>query len=103
MARFATPGVYIKEKNAFGYSVVQTPTAIPCFIGYTEKATRGRDSLLNKATRVTSMKEYVNLFGGAPKTTFTVKAKGDNDFELKVDKNTQYNTYNSIRLFYANG
>lgn len=103
MARFATPGVYIKEKNAFGYSVVQTPTAIPCFIGYTEKATRGRDSLLNKPTRVTSMKEFVNLFGGGPKTTFSVKAKGDNDYELKVDKNTQFNTYNSIRLFYANG
>ena len=32
-----TPGVYIKELDAFGNSVVPVPTAIPVFIGYTEQ------------------------------------------------------------------
>lgn len=33
-----TPGVYIVEKSAFPNSVVEAPTAIPAFIGITEKA-----------------------------------------------------------------
>ena len=103
MSRFATPGVYIKERNAFTSSVVQVPTAVPAFIGYTEKAMRGKNSLTNKPTRISSLAEYMSMFGGAPHTTFTVKAKGENDFELKVDEDTRYNLFNSMRLFYANG
>lgn len=38
MAEYKTPGVYVKEKNAFGTSVVEAETAIPAFIGLTEKA-----------------------------------------------------------------
>lgn len=102
MARFATPGVYIKEVSAFSSSVVAAPTAVPAFIGYTEKAARGKNSLLNKATRISSLAEYISMFGGAPKTTFSIKAKGD-DYELSADAKTQYNLFNSIRLFYANG
>lgn len=33
-----TPGVYIVEKSAFPNSVVEAATAIPAFIGITEKA-----------------------------------------------------------------
>ena len=47
MGEYKTPGVYIKEKNAFGNSVVEAETAIPAFIGYTEKALKGRDDLTN--------------------------------------------------------
>ncbi|MDX2286882.1 MAG: phage tail sheath C-terminal domain-containing protein [Bacteroidia bacterium] len=101
--RLATPGVYLVEQNAFTSSVVAVPTAVPAFIGYTEKAARGKTSLHNKPTRITSLAEYVDLFGGAPKTTFKVKAKGDSDFELSVDAPTQYMLFSSIRLFFANG
>lgn len=37
MGEYKTPGVYIKEKNTFGNSVVVAETAIPVFIGLTEK------------------------------------------------------------------
>ena len=37
---YKTPGVYIEEKNAFPASVVAVATAVPVFIGYTEKAER---------------------------------------------------------------
>ena len=40
-----TPGVYIVEKSAFPNSVVQVATAVPAFIGYTEKAMNGNVSL----------------------------------------------------------
>jgi len=38
MAQMKTPGVYIVEKSAFPNSVVEAATAIPAFIGITEKA-----------------------------------------------------------------
>lgn len=103
MAQYATPGVYVKERNAFGSSVVAVPTAVPAFIGYTEKAMRGKTSLINKPTRISSLAEFVSIFGGAPKTTFSIRAKGTDDFDLKVDKNTKFNLYRSVQLFYANG
>ncbi len=102
MARFSTPGVYVKENNAFSSSVVTAPTAIPAFIGYTEKAEKGLTSLINTPTRVNSLKEYIAIFGGAPKSTFTIKPK-DGSFDLIPDKGTQFNLYNNLRLFYANG
>lgn len=44
MGEYKTPGVYIKEKNAFGNSIVEAETAIPVFIGRTEKALDGTES-----------------------------------------------------------
>lgn len=102
MARFSTPGVYVKENNAFSNSVVSVPTAIPAFIGYTEKADRAGDSLKHKPTRIDSLKEYISLFGRGSTPTFSLEDKGG-DFELTPDKNTQYNLFNSLRLFYSNG
>lgn len=51
MGEYKTPGVYIKEKNAFGNSIVEVETAIPVFIGLTETAQDGTSSLLNKPVR----------------------------------------------------
>lgn len=31
------PGVYLAEENVFPASVVEVPTAVSAFIGYTEK------------------------------------------------------------------
>ena len=45
----ATPGVYIEEKSSFGSSVVPVQTAVPAFVGYTEKANRGSKSLMNNS------------------------------------------------------
>ncbi len=33
-----SPGVYINEQNAFPTSVVPVPTAVPAFLGSTQKA-----------------------------------------------------------------
>ena len=72
MGEYKTPGVYIKEKNAFGNSVVEAETAIPAFIGYTEKARNGNDDLKNVPWKISSMTEFIQYFGGAPKLSFTV-------------------------------
>ena len=72
MGEYKTPGVYIKEKNAFGNSVVEAETAIPAFIGITEKAVNGTESLLGKPWKITSMTEFTTYFGGAPSPEFSI-------------------------------
>lgn len=99
----ATPGVYIEEKSSFPSSAVQVATAVPAFVGYTEKALRGNKSLRNKPTRITSLSEFHEMFGGAPTTTFAIEASEEEGFTLTVDADTKYNLYSSMRLFFANG
>lgn len=67
---YSTPGVYIEEKGAFPNSVVAVATAVPAFIGYTEKASLDTKDVTNKPTRISSFGEYLLYFGGAPNTTF---------------------------------
>lgn len=109
-----TPGVYIKEENAFPGSAVAVATAVPVFIGYTEKAVRFGKSLLRKPTKITSFAEYVEMFGAEFKAKFTIAdadpASKQDTFilngkpsVLKVKPNNSLYFYNSIRLFYANG
>jgi phage tail sheath protein FI len=101
---YATPGVYIEEKSAFPSSAVAVATAIPAFIGYTEKAVRNNKPILNKPTRITSLNEYHEYFGGGPKVQFELK-DGDAGapFKLEVKPTTNFYLYNSLRLFFANG
>lgn len=108
-----TPGVYIEEKNAFPGSVVEVATAIPAFIGYTERASKNGKSLVNKPTRITSFADYMELFGGAfsPKFTLADAQNGDRNLVAVggAEKSIQYKDnnlvymFNSIRLFFSNG
>jgi len=61
-----TPGVYIQELDAFGNAVVPVPTAVPAFIGYTAQTSYNGKSLLNKAVKVTSLAEFLAIFGNTP-------------------------------------
>lgn len=88
-----TPGVYINELNAFPNSVVEVPTAVPAFFGYTEKGP-------TTPTRLSSMKEFINTFGGPPQTQF---AFTDLKTPLKVDDKSRFLLYYSMRLFFDNG
>lgn len=120
MGEFKTPGVYIKEKNAFGNSIVEAETAIPVFIGLTEYAKDGTVSLLNKPVRISSMTEYNKYFGSAPVPKFTLTVDTYNEGEkdnylcyfpnkekstaLKVKApDTIYTLYYHLILFFANG
>lgn len=70
MGEYKTPGVYIKEKNAFPNSVVEAATAIPAFIGYTQQAKNGNNDLKDIPWKISSMTEYIKYFGGAPEVEF---------------------------------
>ncbi|NTS41825.1 phage tail sheath family protein [Flavisolibacter sp. BT320] len=63
---YRTPGVYVEEVPKLPPSVAAGETAIPAFIGYTEKALdRNGIDLTNKPTRITSLLEYERFFGRA--------------------------------------
>ncbi|WP_339626051.1 phage tail sheath C-terminal domain-containing protein [uncultured Maribacter sp.] len=110
---YKTPGVYIEEKDAFPGSVVEVATAIPAFIGYTEKASRNGKSLANTPVRITSLMEYEEFFGGGNTPKFSLDSDiTENGNSVKIDDqeigiryvlNTKLFFFNSIRLFYANG
>ena len=104
---YATPGVYIEEKSAFPNSAVPVATAVPAFIGYTEKAIRGKKPLKNVPTRISSYNDYLLLFGGAPKATYTLKevatgAPKDVRYTLEP-KDNRFILHSCMKMFFANG
>lgn len=110
MPAMKTPGVYTPEKQTFPHSAVEAATAVPAFIGYTEKAQNGDLSLLNKPFRITSMYEYHIYFGGAPKPMFTIAETADfsrircgNKGVSVKRSDTPFILYYNMLMFYANG
>src|SRR6267378_8335339 len=108
--RVKTPGVYTEEIAKLPPSIAQVETAIPAFIGYTEKAEDSRKQLLfMEPYRITSMLEYERYFGGAlPETAIKVKiAKTDKGDEVTADidktNRSKFLMYYALQLFFANG
>ena len=120
MASMKTPGVYIVEKSAFPNSVVEAPTAIPAFIGITEKAVNGADTLSGKPWKITSMTEFQQYFGGAPAPEFRLSVvdypekdasktfygipSPDKSKLLRVEApEVTFSLYYQMVMFFANG
>ena len=106
---YKTPGVYIEEIPKFPPSVAPVDTAIPAFIGYTEKATNVLDADLTlKPKRIESLVEYEQYFGRAQEETGIVVTIDEQD-ELKVTARlneadrSMHIMYYALQLFYANG
>ncbi len=92
-----TPGVYVNEIDAFPPSVANVATAIPAFIGYTEKGTV-------VPTLITSFMEFEQSFGGAP-VAASIEVELDGNLMPTDNCNvaeSKYKLYNSLRLFYSN-
>ena len=113
MGQMKTPGVYIVEKSAFPNSVVEVATAVPAFIGHTQKADNKGSSLANKPWRITSMAEFESYFGFGPEPKFNLSSEApeENAEPLSIAGKTYYLTqastpyllYYSLRLFFQNG
>lgn len=109
-----TPGVYIEEVSTIPPSIAAVATAIPAFIGYTEKAEENKDStaLLFKPTRITSMLEFEEIFGGPQDETIAVTINDQLDSSDKiisreiiaeVSSTLTYFLYYSLKMFFNNG
>ena len=104
---YKTPGVYVEEISKLPPSVAEVDTAIPAFVGYTEKAKRFvEDDLLGIPTRIKSLLEYEQYFGKGPSYTgIHVQLTANNivDNEKTTVANSIYNLYESMRLYFDNG
>jgi uncharacterized protein len=66
LTSYNTPGVYVQEIPTLAPSVAPVATAIPVFIGYTEKGPK------LTPTRIDTLLDYENLFGGPKPSAFSV-------------------------------
>ena len=126
-----TPDVYVTEQSAIPLSVAGVETAIPAFIGYTETATQNGKSVTNTPIRITSLAEYIAIFGGPNLVKFdmvvrsntsdpAITAADDADASTAVPPvditigttswtfvpaagSRAFNLYGSLVLFYKNG
>jgi len=116
---YKTPGVYVKEISKLPPSVAQVETAIPAFVGFTEKAEKAGVSLVEKPTRIRSLNEYEELFGSINPSRINGTGTVTNiSIDISVEINsgaitriiptlnsasTIFRMYHSLQLYFANG
>jgi len=95
-----TPGVYVEEISTLAPAVAEVETAIPAFIGYTEKGEK------NKAKKIGSLMDYQLQFGSAEsENSISAEIGADGEVSIGVDeaKRSKFVMYYAMRLFFANG
>jgi len=95
LSTLATPGVYIREISTLPASVAPVSTAVPAFIGYTEKGP-------SAPTRITSMIEYNEIFGGAFNESYEVDIT-DGDVLALSASDSPYIMYYHLLMYFGNG
>ncbi len=111
MANFKTPGVYIQEISTLPASIAPASTAIPAFIGYTEKREKDGETLAaNTPVRITSLLEFREIFGGAFNENLTVTLTDPidpaDDTVIAVAAATErspYTLYYHMAMYFGNG
>ena len=111
MANYKTPGVYVEEISKLPASVAPVATAIPAFIGYTEKRVRNGLTLANATpVRITSLLDYEEIFGGAFDENFTATLTGASVAEADTtivvaaaSTLSPYTLYNNLVMYFGNG
>jgi len=111
---FRTPGVYILESPSFPPSVVPVETAIPVFIGFTEKIPPSNTNDPLKPVKIFDLEEFESLFGQIDHSrdfTYTVNALRDGnnvitsiETSLNVENDGavyNYNLYHALSLYLA--
>jgi len=83
-------------------TIAAVPTAIPLFIGYTERASAGGESLVGKPFRIENAAQLDEIFGGPAKPLFR-PAAGGRPGAVEAVPATLYYLNAALRLFYANG
>ena len=103
MATYKTPGVYVEEISTLPPSVAEVATAIPAFIGYTEKAQDEKGAALTGVVtkRITSMVEYELFFGVEHQADFLVTVDGPKT--TISDPDSKFILYYALKHYFENG
>ena len=104
MATYKTPDVYVEEISLFPPSVAEVETAIPAFIGYTEKALKnGVEDVTLVPTKITSLVEFKETFGeAAPVDVEEIELDVNNNI-INTKISSTFYMYDSVRMFFNNG
>jgi phage tail sheath protein FI len=108
------PGVITLEVPTLPPSIGVVPSAVPCFIGYTEFANKNGADVTLKPVRIRNMREYEDYFGTTPDEKIDVDIREIVDDSatpqtLRVDikvvspKEFKFRMYYAMQLYYANG
>lgn len=110
--KLSTPGVYVQEISSLPPSVAEVETAIPAFIGYTDKATKLGLDITLIPTKINSLSEYELYFGmgqleAEDSIKISVSENPAGNFAVVitdgVSKKSIHTMYYSLKLFFDNG
>ena len=101
---FSTPNSYLEEQTVQPLSINSGATALPVFIGYTEKAVDILgNNLTNALTPVGSLLDYESYFGGDIYNASEVCIDIDGNVLEVTSAETHRYLYQSIDLYFRNG
>jgi phage tail sheath protein FI len=107
MPTYRTPDVYVEEISVFPPSVAEVETAIPAFIGYTQRARKVADGdLAGRPTKVYSFAEFEQFYGGpaTPAIGVTLTSLPAGGFTATVaPPSISYLLYYAVKMFFDNG
>ena len=105
MAQIKKPAVFVQEMSSKPVSVVQAETAIPAFIGYTEKADNKRPGDLRfVARRISNLEEFEKYYGKAfPPGISKIQLDASHNVMSATIAPQQYYLPQSVQLFFHNG
>ena len=103
------PGIYTEETSTLPPAFAQTATAVPAFIGYTQKASHQRpDDLHLIPFKISSMLDY-ELYFGLPESeknsltvAFSNAAPGINA-SVDLSRRSRFLMHYSLQMYFANG
>src|SRR4051794_33149037 len=99
MPTYRTPGVYVEEISTHPPSVAEVSTAVPAFLGYTERG--------SGVVRINTLLEFERSFGGARPSPFVVKTRPEDPSKpagtrvidsIAREQGLQHNLYDSLAL-----
>ncbi len=98
LTNLATPGVYIQEISTLPPSVAAVSTAVPAFIGYTQKGAA------NVPVRITSLLEFEGTFGGSYNELYEVNITSTGGVAINnATVISQYTLYYHLQMYFGNG
>ncbi len=103
MPVYKTPGVYVEEISTLPPSVAEVATAVPAFIGYTERGPA--ETAEPRVVRVATLLEFTSVFGGAPlqKFSLTLGSGGAAPVLSSAGPATGFALHHAVSHYFKNG
>ncbi len=96
---YRTPDVYVEEISVFPPSVAEVETAIPAFIGYTQKAMEFiKADLEFEPKQIKSLLDYEELYGRGADVTVNDVEIDENNAVVSQTISSNYYLYDALRL-----